>query len=74
VFGAAGAKRRCAFRIHHKRSARIIATYGPAGEVPGHEAYRTDLATAALASLKKRNDVYGKHWHKLHIRVTPGGK
>jgi hypothetical protein len=42
--------------------------------VPGHEAYRTDLATAALASLKKRNDVYGKHWHKLHIRVTPGGK
>jgi NitT/TauT family transport system substrate-binding protein len=58
----------------YKRSARIVATYGQLPKVPGHEAYRTDLAAAALAALKRHNNVYGKHWHKLHIRVTPGGK
>jgi NitT/TauT family transport system substrate-binding protein len=57
-----------------RRSAQIVATYGQLPKVPGHTAYRTDLAAAALASLKAHNDVYGRHWHKLHIRVTPGGR
>jgi NitT/TauT family transport system substrate-binding protein len=57
-----------------KRSARIVATYGQLAKVPGHAEYRTDLAAAAVASLKKHSDVYGRRWHKLHIRVTPGGK
>jgi NitT/TauT family transport system substrate-binding protein len=57
-----------------KRSAKIVATYGQLPKVPGHEAYRTDLAAAALAGLKRHNDVHGRRWHKLRIRVTPGGK
>jgi NitT/TauT family transport system substrate-binding protein len=56
------------------RSARIVATYGQLPKPPGHAAYRTDLAAAALASLKRHNDVYGRRWHKLRIKVTPGGK
>jgi NitT/TauT family transport system substrate-binding protein len=58
----------------YARSARIVATYGNLRKAPGHAAYRTDLAAAALASLKAHNDVYGKHWHKLRIKVTPGGR
>jgi NitT/TauT family transport system substrate-binding protein len=57
-----------------RRSAQIVATYGQLPKVPGHEAYRTDLAAAALATVKAHNDVYGRRWHKLHIRVTPGGR
>jgi NitT/TauT family transport system substrate-binding protein len=56
------------------RSARIVQTYAQLAKTPGHAEYRTDLAAAALASLKKHSDVYGRHWHKLHVRVTPGGK
>jgi NitT/TauT family transport system substrate-binding protein len=58
----------------YARSARIVATYGNLRKAPGRAAYRTDLAAAALASLKAHNDVYGKHWHKLRIKVTPGGR
>ena len=36
----------------YARSAKIVATYGKLKKVPGHEAYRTDIATAALESLK----------------------
>jgi NitT/TauT family transport system substrate-binding protein len=56
------------------RSAKIVAQYGQLGGTPGHNVYRTDLAAAALASLKAHSDVYGRHWHKLRIRVTPGGR
>jgi NitT/TauT family transport system substrate-binding protein len=56
------------------RSAKIVATYGRLAKLPGHEVYRTDLAAAAIARLKAHNDVYGRHWHKLHIPVTAGGK
>jgi NitT/TauT family transport system substrate-binding protein len=58
----------------YKRSATIVAKYGNLRGVPGHAAYRTDLAAAALRKLKAHNDVYGKHWHKLHVRVTAAGK
>jgi NitT/TauT family transport system substrate-binding protein len=56
------------------RSARIVATYGDLTKVPGHTEYRTDLAAAALAGLKAHDDVYGRRWHKLHIRVRSGGR
>jgi NitT/TauT family transport system substrate-binding protein len=58
----------------YERSARIVATYGQLPKVPGNGAYRTDLAAAALKRLKRHNDVYGRHWTKLHVRVTEGGK
>jgi NitT/TauT family transport system substrate-binding protein len=58
----------------YKRSAQIVATYGKLKKVPGHEAYRTDIAAAALASLKAAGlDVYGRNWHKKNIKVTPNG-
>jgi NitT/TauT family transport system substrate-binding protein len=56
------------------RSARIVGTYGNLPKAPNHKAYRTDLAAAALRHLKAHNNVYGKHWHKLQIPVTAGGK
>jgi NitT/TauT family transport system substrate-binding protein len=59
----------------YARSARIVATYGKLSKVPGHEAYRTDLAAAADAALKAKGiDIYGKGWHKQTVHVTPGGK
>jgi len=59
----------------YARSAKIVKTYGKLKKLPGHEAYRTDIARAALAILKKQNlDITGKNWHKANIKVTPGGK
>jgi NitT/TauT family transport system substrate-binding protein len=61
--------------VAYKRSAKIVATYGKLKKVPGHEAYRTDIAQAALQGLKAAgSDVYGRKWKKLNIKVTPGGK
>jgi NitT/TauT family transport system substrate-binding protein len=61
--------------VAYKRSAKIVATYGKLKKVPGHEAYRTDIAQAAIKGLKAAgSDVYGRKWHKLTIHVTPGGK
>jgi hypothetical protein len=38
-------------------------------------AYRTDIARAAVAALKKQGlDVFGKRWKKATVRVTLGGK
>jgi NitT/TauT family transport system substrate-binding protein len=57
------------------RSAKIVKTYGKLSTVPGHEAYRTDLAAAADASLRAQGiDVNGNSWKKAAITVTPGGK
>jgi NitT/TauT family transport system substrate-binding protein len=57
------------------RSAKIVATYGKLKKVPGHEAYRTDLATAANASLKAKGfDVNGNSWKKATVKLTLGGK
>jgi NitT/TauT family transport system substrate-binding protein len=59
----------------YARSAKIVQTYGKLKKLPGHEAYRTDLAAAADATLKSQGvDIYGKSWHKAVIHVTPGGK
>jgi NitT/TauT family transport system substrate-binding protein len=59
----------------YARSAKIVKTYGKLKKLPGHAAYRTDLAKAADAQLKKKGlDIYGKSWHKAVVHVTPGGK
>jgi NitT/TauT family transport system substrate-binding protein len=59
----------------YARSAQIVKTYGKLKKLPGHEAYRTDIARAAQAILKKQNlDITGKNWHKANVKVTPGGK
>jgi NitT/TauT family transport system substrate-binding protein len=61
--------------VAYKRSAKIVATYGKLKKVPGHEAYRTDIAAAALKGLKAAgSDVFGRKWKKLNIKVTPGGQ
>jgi NitT/TauT family transport system substrate-binding protein len=57
------------------RSAKIVKTYGKLSTLPGHEAYRTDLAAAADKTLKAAGiDIYGKNWKKAAVTVTPGGK
>jgi NitT/TauT family transport system substrate-binding protein len=59
----------------YARSAKIVKTYGKLKKLPGHEAYRTDLAKAADQILKRQHiDIYGKKWHKAVVHVTPGGK
>jgi NitT/TauT family transport system substrate-binding protein len=59
----------------YARSAKIVKTYGKLKKLPGHEAYRTDLAKAADAKLKQQGlDIYGKNWHKAVVHVTPNGR
>ena len=59
----------------YTRSARIVKTYGKLKKLPGHEAYRTDIAKGAQAILKKQHiDIYGKNWKKATVKVTAGGK
>jgi NitT/TauT family transport system substrate-binding protein len=56
-------------------TAKTTAKYNKLKRVPGHEAYRTDLAKAAQATLKKQHlDIYGRSWRKAKVKVTPGGK
>jgi hypothetical protein len=56
-------------------TAKTTAKYNHLKKVPGHEAYRTDLAKAAVAQLKKQGlDVYGRGWHKAVVKITPGGQ
>src|SRR5438045_550364 len=58
----------------YKFTARTTAKYNHLKRVPGHEAYRTDLAKAAQATLKKQHyDIYGKSCKKANVKVTPGG-
>jgi NitT/TauT family transport system substrate-binding protein len=59
----------------YARSAKIVKTYGKLKKLPGHEAYRTDIAKAAQATLKKQHlDIYGRTWRKAKIKLTPAGK
>jgi NitT/TauT family transport system substrate-binding protein len=59
----------------YKFTARTTAKYNKLKRVPGHEAYRTDLARAADAILKKQGvDIYGRKWKKAKVAITPGGK
>jgi NitT/TauT family transport system substrate-binding protein len=59
----------------YKFTAKTTAKYNNLKKVPGHGAYRTDLAKAAQATLKKQHyDIYGKSFKKANVKVTPGGK
>ncbi|MGN6431155.1 MAG: ABC transporter substrate-binding protein [Gaiellaceae bacterium] len=59
----------------YKFTAKTTAKYNNLKKVPGHEAYRTDLAKAAQATLKKQHyDIYGKSWKKAKVKITPGGE
>ena len=59
----------------YKRTAKIAKEFAKLKKTPGHEAYRTDLAKAADAMLKKQGlDLTGKKWKKAKVKVTPGGK
>ena len=59
----------------YPRSAKIVKTYGKLKKLPGHEAYRTDLAKAADAALKTQGqDIYGLHYKKAKVHVTANGK
>ena len=59
----------------YKFTAKTTAKYNHLKSVPGHAAYRTDLAKAAQSALKKQGiDIYGKGWKKAKIKVTPGGQ
>jgi NitT/TauT family transport system substrate-binding protein len=59
----------------YKRTAAIAKKFANLKKTPGHEAYRTDLARAADALLKKQGlDLTGKKWKKAKVSVTPGGK
>jgi NitT/TauT family transport system substrate-binding protein len=59
----------------YKRTAAIARRYANLKKLPGHEAYRTDLAKAADAVLKRQHvDIYGRRWKKARVAVTPGGK
>jgi len=57
------------------RTASIAKEFGVIKKPPTAGAYRTDLAAAAVAGLKKQGlDVYGKSWKPLNVKVSPGGK
>ena len=59
----------------YKFTAKTTAKYNHLKRVPGHEAYRNDLAKAAQATLKKQHyDIYGKSFKKAKVKVTPGGQ
>jgi NitT/TauT family transport system substrate-binding protein len=59
----------------YARTAKIAKQFAKLKKTPGHEAYRTDLAVAANAILKRQGvDVNGKKWKKAKVAVTAGGK
>ena len=59
----------------YETTAKIAQQFKVIKKAPTAGAYRTDIAKAAVASLKKDGvDVFGKSWHKASIKVTPGGK
>jgi len=58
----------------YNRTAQISKQFGVIKKAPSG-AYRTDLATQAVAQLKAQGlDVNGKNWKPLNVKVSPGGK
>ena len=56
------------------RTASISRQFGVIKKLP-KGAYRTDLAKAALKSLRAKGiDVNGAKWKKANVKVTAGGK
>jgi NitT/TauT family transport system substrate-binding protein len=59
----------------YARTAKIAKQFGAIKKPAGNGAYRSDLAKAAVAQLKKQGvDVKGKKWKKATVKVTAGGK
>jgi NitT/TauT family transport system substrate-binding protein len=59
----------------YARTAKTTTKFNHLKKLPGREAYRTDLAKAAVAQLKSQGmDVNGSGWKKAVVKVTPGGK
>jgi len=59
----------------YARTATLMQKFGGISKPPTPGAYRTDLAAAAVAGLKKQGmDVYGKSYKPMHVTLTPGGK
>ena len=58
----------------YERTARIAQQFGVITKPPSADAYRTDLAQAAVDELDSKGvDVNGSGWKKQNIKVTPGG-
>jgi len=58
-----------------KRTANITKRFAKLRKTPTRAAYRTDLARAALAIVRKQGvNVNGRNWKKANVKVTPGGK
>jgi NitT/TauT family transport system substrate-binding protein len=56
-------------------TANIAKKYGVIKKSPSPGATNYTYARKALDQLKAAGvDVYGKNWHKLNVKVTPGGK
>jgi NitT/TauT family transport system substrate-binding protein len=59
----------------YNQTATLMKKFGGIKKAPTAGAYRTDLAAAAVASLKQQGkDVYGKSYKPLTIKLTAGGK
>ncbi len=59
----------------YARTAKLPQQFGGIKKAPTAGAYRTDLAAAAVAGLKKQGlDVDGTSYKPLNIKVSPGGK
>jgi NitT/TauT family transport system substrate-binding protein len=62
-------------KADYARTAKISLQFGVIKKAPTAGAYRTDLATAAVATLKAKGlDVNGASWKPLNVKVTAGGK
>ena len=62
-------------KADYARTASISKEFGVIKKAPTAGAYRTDLATAAVAMLKAKGlDVNGANWKPANVKVTAGGK
>jgi NitT/TauT family transport system substrate-binding protein len=62
-------------KADYSRTASIAKRFAKLKKTPGQEAYRTDLARAAQAMLRRQGiDLTGKKWRKAAVKVTAGGK
>jgi NitT/TauT family transport system substrate-binding protein len=62
-------------KASYTRTWKLMKQFGGIKKAPTAGAYRTDLAKAAVASLKAKGiDVSGKSYKPLKVKVTAGGK
>ena len=62
-------------KASYDRTWKLMKEFGGIKKTPTAGAYRTDLAAAAVAGLKKQGlDVYGKSYKPLVVKVAAGGK